>query len=34
MGKKIAHPHSQIENENGMGFFMHNVCATLNFLKP
>jgi hypothetical protein len=34
LGKKNSHPHFQIENENGMGFFIHNVYVTLNFFKP
>ncbi len=32
--EKNTHPHFQIENEDGMGFSVHNVCFTLNFLKP
>lgn len=34
MGKNINPSPPSNENENGMGFFIHNVFATLNFLKP
>lgn len=34
IGKKLTHPHFQIENEDGMRFYIHNVCVTLTFFKP